>query len=42
MKTSDNIKFIVMGDGVCHAEFENYAQKSGIDCEFTGLLNTVK
>lgn len=34
----DNIKFIVMGDGVCHAEFEDYAQKSGIDCEFTGLL----
>lgn len=34
----DNIKFIVMGDGVCRKEFETYAQKSGIDCEFTGLL----
>ena len=34
----DNIKFIAMGDGVCRAEFENYAKKSGIDCEFTGLL----
>lgn len=34
----ENIKFVVMGDGVCRAEYENYAQKSGIDCEFTGML----
>lgn len=34
----DDIKFIVMGDGVCREEFETYAWKSGIDCEFTGLL----
>lgn len=34
----DNIKFIVMGDGVCREDFEAYAQKSSIDCEFTGLL----
>ena len=34
----DDIKFIVMGDGVCREEFETYARKSGIDCEFTGLL----
>ena len=34
----DNIKFIVMGDGVCREDFESYAQKSSIDCEFTGLL----
>ena len=33
-----NIKFKVMGEGVCRAEFENYAKKSGVDCEFTGLL----
>ena len=37
-KGISNIKFKVMGDGVCRAEFENYAKKSGIDCEFTGLL----
>lgn len=34
----DNIKFIVMGDGVCREDFEAYAQKSSIDCEFTGML----
>lgn len=34
----DNIKFKVMGDGVCRTEFEDYAQKNGIDCEFTGWL----
>lgn len=34
----DNIKFTVMGDGVCRAEFEEHALNSGIDCEFTGLL----
>lgn len=33
-----NIKFMIMGDGVCRADFEEYAQKSGIDYEFTGLL----
>lgn len=35
---AENIKFKVMGEGVCRAEFENYAKKSGVDCEFTGLL----
>lgn len=33
-----NVKFVVMGDGVRRTEFERYAQKGGIDCEFTGLL----
>lgn len=33
-----DIKFTIMGDGVCRADFEEYAQKSGIDYEFTGLL----
>lgn len=37
-KGISNIKFKVMGDGVCRAEFESYAQKQGIDYEFTGLL----
>lgn len=34
----DNIKFIVMGDGVCRSEFEQYARKIGVNCEFTGQL----
>lgn len=34
----DDVKFTIMGDGVCRADFEEYAQKSGIDYEFTGLL----
>lgn len=34
----DDIKFIIMGDGVCRTDFEEYAQNSGIDYEFTGLL----
>lgn len=31
-------KFIIMGDGPRRAEFENYAKRKGIYCEFMGLL----
>lgn len=34
----NNIKLKVMGEGVCRIEFEEYAKKSAIDYEFTGLL----
>lgn len=33
-----NIKFIIMGDGPFKNEFENYAAKNNINCEFTGRL----
>ena len=34
----DDILFRVMGDGVCRTEFESYAEKCGVNCEFTGML----
>lgn len=33
-----NIKFIVMGDGILRAHFEQVAKDNGINAEFTGLL----
>ena len=33
-----DIKFKIMGDGVCRKEFEEYAKLADIDFEFTGLL----
>lgn len=33
-----NIKFIVMGDGVLKSHFEQIAKDSGVNVEFTGLL----
>lgn len=37
-KGVNDIMLKVMGDGVCRDEFEKYANESGIDCVFTGLL----
>ena len=34
----NNIKFIVMGEGVLKSQFEQYAKDSGVNVEFTGLL----
>lgn len=38
----NNIKFIVMGDGPLKQEFECYAKKKNVDCEFTGRLEYEK
>ena len=35
----NNLKFVVMGDGPLKREFQEYAKKKGIDCEFKGMLN---
>ena len=37
-KGINDILFKVMGDGVCRQEFEEHAKASGIDYEFTGML----
>lgn len=34
----DNIRFKIMGDGVCRSEYEAYAREKGVDCVFTGML----
>ena len=36
------IKFVVIGDGPLKNEFEDYSNKIGIDCEFTGRLDYPK
>ena len=41
-KGINNIKFVVMGDGPLKDDFENYAKKMGITCEFTGRLKYEK
>ena len=38
----NNIKFIVIGDGPLKQEFECYAKKKNVDCEFTGRLEYEK
>lgn len=38
----NNIKFVIMGDGPLRNEFEEYAQKENVDCEFTGKLEYPK
>ena len=38
-KGINNLKFVVMGDGPLKREFQEYAKKKGIDCEFKGMLN---
>ena len=37
-KGYNNIKFKIMGDGVCLTEFKDYALKRKVDCEFLGML----
>lgn len=37
-----NFKFIIMGDGPLKLEFEEYAKKKQINCEFTGRLDYPK
>lgn len=39
MQYSCKIVFKVMGDGDLRAEFESYAEKKGVNCDFTGFLN---
>ena len=34
----NNIKFIVMGEGVLRTQYEQFAKETGVDAEFTGLL----
>jgi len=34
----DNIKFLIMGDGLLRQSFENYAKKLNLNVEFTGKL----
>lgn len=38
-KYSQKIVFKVMGDGVLKSEFETYAEKKGVNCDFTGFLS---
>lgn len=38
-KGVNNILFVVMGSGPLQEEFENYAKKRNVNCEFTGRLN---
>lgn len=38
-KGINNIKFIMMGKGPLQEEFEEYAKKKNVNCEFTGLLS---
>lgn len=35
----NNIKFIVMGEGILKEQFEQYAKESKVNVEFTGLLD---
>ena len=37
-KGYNNIKFKIMGDGVCLTEFKDYALKRKVNCEFLGML----
>jgi glycosyltransferase involved in cell wall biosynthesis len=41
-KGINNIKFIVMGSGPLQEEFEEYAKRLKIECEFTGKLDYPK